>query len=131
MRKQWLSWMISEGIIHGTSKPPSCRDVAGRVDRAMEEMKREEQISKNSWSKTWLEWFPKEGGKIAIAAAVTNEGDKNKEIPVLVETSTEEDKAIVGVLNRFLEDDLFNNMMEGGKEEEEVFTSRSSRLQSH
>jgi hypothetical protein len=29
MRKQWLSWMIAEGIIHGTTKPPSQRDVAG------------------------------------------------------------------------------------------------------
>ncbi len=39
MRKQWLSWMIAKGIIHGTTKPPSWRDVAGWVDRAMMEMK--------------------------------------------------------------------------------------------
>ncbi len=83
------------------------------------------------------EWFPKEGGEIAIAAAETNEGGKNEEIPGLVEASTEEDEAstekddaiegneedeaMVGALNQFLEDDLplFSNMMEGGNEEEE------------
>jgi len=131
MRKQWLSWMISEGIVHGTTRPPSRRDVAGWVDRAMEEMKREERIIKNAWRKTGYEWFPKEGGDIArIVAAVTNEGDENEEIPVLVETSTEEedeaivgneeDEAIVGVLNSYLENnELFGNMMEGGNEEEE------------
>ena len=96
----------------------------------MEEMKREERIIKNAWRKTGYEWFPKEGGEIArIAAAVTNEGDENEEIPVL-ETLTEEedeaivgneeDEAIVGVLNSYLENnELFGNMMEGGDEEEE------------
>ena len=29
MRKQWLLWMIAEGIIHGTTTPPSQRDVTG------------------------------------------------------------------------------------------------------
>jgi len=95
----------------------------------MEEMKREERIIKNAWRKTGYEWFPKEGGEIArIAAAVTNEGDENEEIPVLVGTSTEEDEAIVGneedeaiagVFNSYLEKELFGNMMEGGDEEEE------------
>ena len=137
MRKQWLSWMISEGIIHGTTMPPSRRDVAGWVVRAMEEMKREEQIIKNAWRKTGYEWFPKEGGEIAIAAAETNEGGENEEIPGLVEASTEEDEAsteeddaiegneedeAMGIaINQFLEDDLplFNNIMEGGNDEEE------------
>ncbi len=88
-------------------------------------------VIKNAWRKTGYEWFPKEGGDIArIVAAVTNEGDENEEIPVLVETSTEEedeaivgneeDEAIVGVLNSYLENnELFGNMMEGGDEEEE------------
>jgi hypothetical protein len=56
----------------------------------MEEMKREERIIKNAWRKTGYEWFPKEGGEIAIAAAETNEGGENEEIPGLVEVSTEE-----------------------------------------
>ena len=28
MRQQWLSWMIDEGVIHGTTSPPSRLDVA-------------------------------------------------------------------------------------------------------
>ena len=62
LRRQWLSWMIAEGVIHGTTSPPSRRDVAGWVDRAMAEMKGEEQIVKNAWMKTGYEWWPKEGG---------------------------------------------------------------------
>jgi hypothetical protein len=68
MRKQWLSWMIAEGIIHGTTKQPSRRDVAGWVDRAMTEMKGKEQIIKNAWRKTGYEWFPKEVDEITEAA---------------------------------------------------------------
>ena len=56
--------MIAEGVIHGTTSPPSRRDVAGWVDRAMAEMKGEEQIVKNAWMKTGYEWWPKEGGRI-------------------------------------------------------------------
>jgi hypothetical protein len=81
MRKQWLSWMIAEGIIHGTTKPPSQRDVAGWVDRAMTEMKGKEQIIKNAWRKMGYEWFPKED--VITEAAVT---------------FTEEDKEIAGAL---------------------------------
>jgi hypothetical protein len=145
MRKQWLSWMIAEGIIHGTTTPPSRHDVTGWVDCAMEEMKREERIIKNAWRKTGYEWFPKEGGEIAIAAAVTKEGDENEaavmkeggkipvvemggEIPV-VEKMVEEDKAsagvlnkedeaIAGVLSKYLGKELFSDM-EGGDEEEQ------------
>ena len=87
MRKQWLSWMIAEGIIHGTTTPPSRRDVAGWVDRAMAEMKREEQIIKNAWRKTGYEWFPKEVENIT-AAAVMQEGG--------------EDEAIAAVMNEYL-----------------------------
>jgi len=137
MRKQWLSWMIDEGIIHGTTTPPSSRcDVAGWVDCAMEEMKREERIIKNAWRKTGYEWFLKEGGEIAIAAAVTKDGDENEadvmkeggEIPVVEKMMeedeaiagvlNEEDKAIVGVLNEYLGKELFSDT-EGGDEEEE------------
>ena len=76
------------------------------------------------------------GGEIAIAAAVTKEGDENEaavmkeggEIPV-VETMTEEDEAIAGmlneedeaiagVLNEYLGKELFSDT-EGGDEEEE------------
>ena len=91
VRKQWLSWMTAEGIIHGTTNPPSRRDVAGWVDRAMAEMKREEQIIKNAWRKTGYEWFPKEVENIT-AAAVMQEGG--------------EDEAIAAVMNEYLEEEL-------------------------
>ena len=62
VRRQWISWMINEGIIHGTTSSPSRRDVAGWVDRAMAEMKNEVGvvICRNAWSKTGYEWFPKD-----------------------------------------------------------------------
>jgi hypothetical protein len=63
IRRQWMSWMIAEGVIHGTTSSPTRRDVAGWVDRAMAEMKNEVGISRNAWSKTGYEWFPKEGGQ--------------------------------------------------------------------
>ena len=88
MRKQWLSWMIAEGVIHGTTKPPSRRDVAGWVDRAMAEMKGKEQIIKNAWRKTGYEWFPKEVDEITEAAV----------------TFTEEDEEIAGALEEHLEE---------------------------
>jgi len=34
LRRLWTSWMISEGIIHGTTSPPTRLDVATWVDRA-------------------------------------------------------------------------------------------------
>ena len=63
IRRQWMSWMIAEGVIHGTTSSPTRRDVAGWVDRAMAEMKNEVGISRIAWSKTGYEWFPKEGGQ--------------------------------------------------------------------
>ena len=87
MRKQWLSWMIAEGIIHGTTKPPSRRDVAGWVDRAMTEMKGKEQIIKNAWRKTGYEWFLKED-----------------EITEAAVTFTEEDEEIAGALEEHSEE---------------------------
>ena len=68
VRRQWMSWMISEGIIHGTTSSPTRRDVAGWVDRAMIEMKDVVGIVRNAWSKTGYEWFAKEG-------RVAEEGD--------------------------------------------------------
>jgi hypothetical protein len=58
---QWVSWMIAEGVIHGTTSPPTRRDVATWVDRAMAEMKSEVGIICNAWLKRGYEWFPKEG----------------------------------------------------------------------
>jgi transcriptional regulator with XRE-family HTH domain len=45
----------------GTTSPPTRRDVATWVDRAMAEMKSQVGIIRNAWLKTDYEWFPKEG----------------------------------------------------------------------
>ena len=63
VRRQWVSWMIAEGVIHGTTSPPTRRDVAGWVDRAVAEMRNKGTICRNAWSKTGYEWFPKERSK--------------------------------------------------------------------
>ncbi len=63
VRQQWLLWMIAEGVIHGTMSPPTRRDIATWVDRAMAEMKSAVGIVCNAWLKTGYEWFPKEGSE--------------------------------------------------------------------
>jgi hypothetical protein len=63
VRRQWVTWMIAEGVIHGTTSSPTRRDVAGWVDRAMTEMRNEVGICRNAWLKTGYEWFPREGGQ--------------------------------------------------------------------
>jgi hypothetical protein len=55
--------MIAEGVIHGTTSPPTRRDVATWVDRAMAEMKSKVGIIHNAWLKTGYGWFPKEGSE--------------------------------------------------------------------
>jgi hypothetical protein len=59
VQRQWLSWMIAEGFIHGTTSQPSWHDVANWVDQAMPKMKGEVQIIKNAWQKTGYKWFLK------------------------------------------------------------------------
>ncbi len=63
VRQQWMSWMIAKGVIHGTTSPPSRRDVVRWVNRAMAEMKNKVGIIRNAWLKTGYEWFPKEAGE--------------------------------------------------------------------
>jgi hypothetical protein len=60
VRRQWVSRMSAEGVIHGTMSPPTRRDVATWVNRAMGEMKSEVGIIRNAWLKMGYEWFPKE-----------------------------------------------------------------------
>ncbi len=40
-RRTWLSWMIAEGVIHGTTSTPTRQDEATWVASVMAEMKRE------------------------------------------------------------------------------------------
>ena len=55
VRRQWVSWMIAEGVIHGTTH------VMGWIDRAVAEMRSEGRICRNAWQKTGYEWFANEG----------------------------------------------------------------------
>ncbi len=57
MRRQWINWMIAEGIVYGTTSPPTRLDVAKWVDAAMLEMKGEGQIICNAWRRHGYEWF--------------------------------------------------------------------------
>jgi hypothetical protein len=41
LRKLWISWMISKGVIHGTTSTPARLNIATWVHEAMKEMKRE------------------------------------------------------------------------------------------
>ena len=64
LRRLWTLWMISEGIVHGTTSPPTRLDVAMWVDRAMVDMKAEHGIVRNAWMKSGFEWFDKNEGLV-------------------------------------------------------------------
>jgi hypothetical protein len=49
MRRQWISWMITEGIIHGPTGLSLRADVANWVNSTMAEMKAEGGIIQNTW----------------------------------------------------------------------------------
>jgi hypothetical protein len=57
VHQTWQSWMIAEGVVHGTKSLPTRLDVATWVANAMAEMKREGGIIWNAWRKTGYEWF--------------------------------------------------------------------------
>jgi hypothetical protein len=59
VRLQWMSWMIAEGVIHGTTSPPSRRDVVRWVNQAMAEMKNKVGTTRNAW----LRMVPKGSGR--------------------------------------------------------------------
>ena len=41
VRRQWINWMIGEGVVHGTTSLPSRAEVVNWVNSAMVEMKAE------------------------------------------------------------------------------------------
>ena len=49
--------MISEGVVHGTTSPPSRADVANWINSAMAEMKAEGGIIQKAWRRHGYEWF--------------------------------------------------------------------------
>jgi hypothetical protein len=72
VQRQWMSWMITGGVIHGTTSLPMRHDVAGWVYQMMTEMKEEVGIIRNTWSKAGYKWFPKEGGQETKNDGVNN-----------------------------------------------------------
>jgi len=55
MRRQWTLWMMSKGIVHGTTSQPVRRNVATWVTNAMGEMRRLIEIVQNAWKKMGYE----------------------------------------------------------------------------
>ncbi len=55
--------MIKEGIKEGTTSLPRRRDVAVWVDKAMAQIKEEQQIINNAWLKMGFAWFNREEGE--------------------------------------------------------------------
>ena len=58
IREQWESWMIQEGIVHGTTSPPSRDDVSKWLVAAMRTLP--EQLVRNAWRHGDYSWFPVE-----------------------------------------------------------------------
>jgi hypothetical protein len=57
VHQTWQLWMITEGVVHGTTSLPTRLDVATWVANTMAEMKREGGIIWNAWKKKGYKWF--------------------------------------------------------------------------
>ena len=57
MQWQWINWLITEGINHGTTSPPSRADVANWVKTAVTTMRAADRIIQNAWRRHGYEWF--------------------------------------------------------------------------
>ena len=75
MQRQWIQWMLANGIVHGTTSPLSRADVAKWVNAAIAEIKAEDRIIQNAWRRHGSKWFvgnEEVGGKVV---AGNKEGD--------------------------------------------------------
>jgi DDE superfamily endonuclease len=66
IRKEWVEWMIREGLINGTTSPPSRELICQWVDTATTEISKETTF--NAWRHDLYTWF--------IQGAVTNPFDE-------------------------------------------------------
>ncbi len=73
MRRQWMLWMMSEGIVHGTTSQSVRLDVANWVNNAMGEMRREIKIVQNTWKKMGYEWFINQDGGEGVVGGIEEE----------------------------------------------------------
>jgi transposase len=55
IRRQWIQWMIEEGVVHGTTRPPTRELIAGWVEAATDGISA--QIIRNSWRHGVYSWF--------------------------------------------------------------------------
>ena len=58
LRERWESWMFAEGIIHGTTSPPTRKHIAEWAIHANNTLT--ETVIKNSWRHGEYSWFPEE-----------------------------------------------------------------------
>jgi hypothetical protein len=70
VQKMWIKWLIAKGINKGTTSVPTRRKIAVWVDKAMAQMKEEQQIMKNAWLKMGFDWFDKEEGEGVFVGGV-------------------------------------------------------------
>lgn len=57
IRREWESWMLFEGIVHGTTSAPTRLEVTGWIARSFRHMKANVTMVKNAWLKTGYAWF--------------------------------------------------------------------------
>jgi hypothetical protein len=72
VRASWVRWMISDGILYGTTSPPSCSEVARWASLAVNDLKGLE-IIKNAWRKSGYSWFSNCDGVAAVEVVETAE----------------------------------------------------------
>ena len=58
LRKRWESWMFTEGIIHGTTSPPTRKHIAEWAIHANNTLT--ETTITNSWRHGDYSWFPQQ-----------------------------------------------------------------------
>ncbi len=66
LRKLWITWMISEGVIHGTMSTSTRLIIAMWVDQAMKDMMMQHAMVRNAWLKQDYEWLDKNDGGVEL-----------------------------------------------------------------
>ena len=59
VRRDWESWMLFDGIVHGTTSAPTREEVAGWIAQSFRRMQGSATV-RNAWLKTDYEWFDAE-----------------------------------------------------------------------
>jgi hypothetical protein len=62
----WITWIISEGVIYGTTSTLTRLIVATWVDQAMKDMMMQHAMVKNAWLKQDYKWLDKNDGGVEL-----------------------------------------------------------------